>query len=420
MLKIRADATMRKTVAELDGRPAVWPAAVVLLALSAFLVRIVIFAHSRGGNDLRMYTYFSRLPLHGINPFASPRNGFFPPVDGNNPPLEVAAFAGLLAIHDSPTTLRVLFAVADAGVICLIGLCYPRSKRWRLAFLLFYAFNPFVLFSWTAFSEDKTILFLGIAAWILTLERGREWGAWAAATALTVFKFLGAFAAPVLALYSFRRSGRRALLPITTAIVVFLASNLPWFPRSLDAFSRRDTRLAFNSPIHASPTLLLARLGLYAPVEAKLLTAAGIAAVFAFFAVRWIDVRDAVVWSVLAGYIFLPDDAFNRLLLITLPFMLILEFSAGQWVAVWVVSCIAALAGVVATRGVPHALLPFDGVLRGLFAREGTVRHVLWMNLLPATVIAFYAANNRARRRSKASLTTADAQAEPSTMAPQF
>ncbi len=379
-------------------RPAGWRFAVVGITLLAVAVRLLIIAHSHGGDDLRMYTYFSRLPLHGVNPFAPPPTGMFPAVDSNNPPLEVALFTGLLAIHNSPSTLRLLFVASDALLLLLIGLCFPRTRRWRLAFMLFYGFNPFVLFSYTAFAEDKTLLFLGIACWLLALERDREWAGWAAATALTVFKFLGAFAAPVLAVHSWRSRHARALLPIGAFIVAFLLSNLPWFPQSLDAFSRRDARLAINPPIHASPTLVLARIGVYAPVEAKLLTAVGIAAVFVLFAARRIEVREAVVWSLVAGYVFLPDDAFNRLLLITLPFLLLLDLSLWRWLTVWVVSCVAALGAVVATRGVPHELSAVAGPLRTVFAHESTLRHVLWMNLLLALVIAYYLIDRRAGR----------------------
>ncbi|MDQ2894829.1 MAG: hypothetical protein M3Y09_04185, partial [Actinomycetota bacterium] len=377
------------------GRPARWRAAVIAVAFGALVVRLLIIAHSRGGQDLRMYTYFSRLPLHGVNPFGSPRGGLFPPVDGNNPPLEIAVFAGLLAIHDSPTTLRLLFAFADVAVVLLIGLRFPRPRRWRAAFIVFYAFNPFVLFAWTAFAEDKTLLFLGIAAWVLALERDREWGSWAAASALTVFKFLGAFAVPVLALHWLRTRHRRALAPIAAFVAIFLASNLAWFPESLDVFTRRNTRLAIDPPIHASPTILLARLGVYAPIEAQLLTAAALVAIFACFVARRIDVRDAVVWSLFAGYVFLPDDAFNRLLLITLPFMLILHYSIARWVAIWIVSSVAALAGVTATRGVPHVLATFAGPLRAVFTNEATVPHVIWMNLLPALVVTFHFLDRR-------------------------
>jgi hypothetical protein len=406
-----------KKVEHVLRRPAGWRAGVIAVALGAFLVRLLIIAHSHGGADLRIYTYFSRLALHGLNPFALQPNEPIPLVDANSPPLEVAAFAALLAIHDSPTTLRVAFALADVAVVLLIGLRFPRPRRWRAAFIVFYAFNPFVLFSWTVFAEDKTLLFLGIAAWVLALERGREWTAWAAATALTVFKFLGAFAVPALALHSFRTRRWRALAPIGASLGIFLLSNLPWFPKSLDAFTRRDARLALNPPIHESPTLLLSRLGIYAPIEAKLLTAVAIVTVLGFFAARRIDICEAVVWSLFAGYVFLPDDPFNRLLLITLPFMLILDFSIARWIAIWVVSSVAALAGVVATRGVPHELSAIAGALRTLFAHEETVRLTLWMNLLPALVLAFYFADRRSPRTRARPIAMPSARPNPSTTA---
>jgi hypothetical protein len=362
----------------------------------AVIVRLVIIGHSHGGEDLRMYVFFSRLPLHGINPFSSYSGGLFPPVDGNNPPGEVALFSGLLWLHDSPTTLRLLFVLSDAALLLVIGFAFPRPRRWRAAFILFYGFNPFVLFAWTAFAEDKTLLLLGIVWLLLALERERQWSAWAAISALTVFKFLGAFAAPSLAVHALRSRGRRALAMIAAFAFAFVLGNLPWFPHSLDAFSRRNTRLAINPPIHASPLLLLSRIGVYAPIEAKLLTVLGIALVFALFVARRINVQESVVWSLFTGYAFLPDDSFARLLLITLPFLLIVDLSMIRWLALWAISCVAALAAIVATRGVPHILSFLSGPLRSAFSHESTVRHVIWMNLLPALVLTFYFRERRA------------------------
>ncbi len=110
-----------------------------------------------------------------------------------------------------------------------------------------------------------------------------------------------------------------------------------------------------------------------------------------------------MVWSLFVGSVFLPDEAFNRLLVIALPFLLLFQPSLRQWVAMWVVSSVAALAAVVATRGVPHALHPIAGVLRSVFSHEATVPHVLWMNLLPALILAFYFIDRRARSRAASS-----------------
>lgn len=370
----------------------------IAITVLAVVVRVLIIAHSHGGSNLAIYTYFSRLALHGANPFNPPAAGAIKPVYSNSPPLEVAIFTALLAVHDSPTTLRLLFVLGDVAVLLLIGFCFPRPRGWRLAFMLFYAFNPFVLLAWTTYAQDKTWLFFGIAALLLALERGRDWAAWLAATALAIVKFLGAFAAPALALHWFRRRRWWALAPVAAFLVVLALSNLPWFPRSLDAFTRRNDLLAVNPPIHVAPTLLLAKLGIYAPIEAKLLPAAAAIVALALFLARRIDIREAMVWSLFAGYVFLPDTDFDRLLLITLPFFLILDMSVGRWVVVWIVSCVAALAGAVATHDVPHAFSAFAGTLHALFAREGTVRSVLWMNLLTVLVLAYYFVDRRAGR----------------------
>jgi hypothetical protein len=372
-------------------------AAVIAIALLALVLRLVIIAHSHGGQDLRMYTYFSRLALHGHDPFAPPHGGTFPGFDSNNPPVEVLVFAGLLWIHDSPTTLRVVFALVDVAVVLVIGLAFARSWQWRLGWIVFYAFNPFLLVAWTTFAEDKTLLFLVICAWMLALERHREWFQWLAASALTVFKFLGAFAVPALALDTFRRRRWWVLAPAALFLLAFALSNLPWFPHSLDAFSRRNQRLDLNPPIHASPMIILARLHLYAPVEAELLTVAAIVAVLAAFAARRIEIREALALSLVGGYAFLPDDAFNRLVLIALPVMLLLRFSLARWIAIWGASSVAALGAIVATRGVPHALSAIGGPLRAVFAHEGTARHALWMSLFPVVVLAFYVADRRTR-----------------------
>ena len=382
-------------------RPIPWRLSVCLIALAAFLVRIAIIDHSHGGSDLQIYLYFSRLALHGMDPYLAPATGVIAPRFADSPPAEFAAFAGLLALHDSATTLRVLFALADTLVVLIVGLAYRRPQRWRAGFIFFYAFNPFVLISWTAFAEDKTIIFLGVVLLLLALERGREGLAWAATAALTIFKFAGAFMAPALALHGLLTKGRRALLPIAAFLAAVAISNVPWFPHSLDAFEHRQARLAINPPIHASPTILLSRLGLYAPLEAKLLLAAALLAVLWGLAVGWLDVSEAMVLSLFAGYAFLPDEDYNRILLITLPLLLVMRPQAVRWTAIWVVSCFAALGAEIASRGVPHVLSSVAGPLRDIFGLESTVAHVLWLNLLPALVLGLFVADHLTRQTDR-------------------
>jgi hypothetical protein len=300
-------------------------------------------------------------------------------------------------VHDSPTTLRVLFAIVDLGVLLLIGLGSPGPQSWRLAFVLFYGFNPLVLLGWTVYAEDKTILFAGIAVLILALERQRHWTAWLATTFLTAFKFLGAFVVPVLTLHAVRQR-RAVILPLVVLVGVVAASAAFWFPDSLHAFSRRSVRLDLNPPINASPVLLLAKIGIYNTVEPRVLTVIGVLVVFGLFAIRRIDICEAVVLSVLAGYVFLPDDAFDRLLLITLPFLLILRPKPWQWLLLWAVSSVAALGAVVATHGVPHFLSGVGDGLRSVFGgHEGTLRHVFWMSLPLAVVLVMFGLARRTR-----------------------
>src|SRR5947209_1306760 len=118
--------------------PSRWRWTVLGIAALALLVRALVIAHTHGGSDLRNYVYFSRIALHGRDPFTPSAHGLFAPVFSNSPPLEFAVFALLLKVHDSPTTLRVVFALVDVAVIVLIGLASRQPKPWRAAFVCFY------------------------------------------------------------------------------------------------------------------------------------------------------------------------------------------------------------------------------------------------------------------------------------------
>lgn len=367
-----------------------WRGTIVLIAVAGFLVRLLLVAHTRGGDDLRIYMYFARLGLHGHNPFAPPAGGAIPPSDSDNPPLEIAVFTGLLGLHDSATTLRVLFALADAAVILVVGLCFARPRSWRAGFALFYAFNPFVLGCWTGFAEDKTIVFLGIVIWLVALERGREVLSWSAAIFVAIFKFVSVFALPVLGLDALRRTRWKALVPVGAFCICVAASYLVWFPKSADLFTRRAAYLNQNPPIHASPTMLLSRLGIYVPLEAKLFTIVALLAVIGWFVSRRIGLEEAVVWSLLAGTVFVPNNSFTRILLITLPFLFIIEMSRMRWLALWIVTTVSAVAVLIATQGVPHTLAAIGGPLRAIFPREATVGHMFWVNLPLVLMVAFY------------------------------
>jgi hypothetical protein len=256
--------------------------------------------------------------------------------------------------------------------------------------MVLFALDPFVLISWTVFAEDKTIIFFWIALLVIALDRSRMYLTWFSATVLTVFKFLGVFAAPVLAIDSWRRRGTAAIAPVVGFVVVSLLSNAFWFPHSIKAFSRRNGRVGIDPPIHASPTLILSKLHVYAPWEVKPLMIALLLAVFVAFLYRRLTIQEAAIWSLFAGYVFLPDDSFDRLLLISLPFLLLVSLSWVQWLALWVWTCITALGAEIAVRGVPHVLHFASGSLQSIFGHDGTIAHALWMNSFVVLVLGIW------------------------------
>lgn len=377
------------------GSAARWRWSVLGIAILALLVRALLIAHSHGGSDLRNYTYFARLALQGHDPYLPPAHGAFGATFADSPPLEYAAFSFLLRLHNSPTTLRVLFAFADAAVILFVGFRWPQPRSWRAAFIAFYALNPLVLISWTVYAEDKTLLFLGLAVVLLSVEQGRVLTSWLATAVLTAVKFLGAFLVPVLIVDTLRRHRARGLWFLMCFVILVAASSLAWFPHGLQAFVHRNGRLGNYLPIHSSPMLLVSRIGLYASFEPSLLAAVGLTTVVVLFLLRRLEMAEALALSLFSGYIFLPDDSFGRLLLITLPFLLLVRPTQRQWAAVWAVTTVASIAAAIETQGVPHALGPIRGLLLAAFSHESTVRSVLWMNAPVVTVLLMYIAQRR-------------------------
>src|ERR687885_2923473 len=139
-----------------------WPVVVAAVAGAALVVRLAVIAVSGGGADLTVYVYFARLAAAGQNPWDAPAGGAVPPDQAVNLPVEDLVLGWLLRLWDSPDALRVLFALADATTIAVVGMWPGRTRGWRLGVMTFLGFSPFVLYSWTAHAEDKTLLPLGI------------------------------------------------------------------------------------------------------------------------------------------------------------------------------------------------------------------------------------------------------------------
>jgi hypothetical protein len=368
-----------------------WRARIVLLAAAALVVRLVVIALTDGGADLAIYEFFGGYALDGVNPYDVPPGGPIEPRFADSPPLEFALFAGLLALHDSETTLRIFFALCDAGTILLIGLAFPIARGWRLRLLLFYAFNPFVLTAWTAFSEDKTFLFLLIALVLLALLRERLGMAWTATALLSALKFLGAFFAPVLALHTLRARGARGLIPIALCGLFVALTCLIWFPDSLNMLDNRRLRGSLSEPIHASPWLFADEAGLYLSWLPQVVMALSLLAVIWLHLRERVDVREAVVLSIAAGYVFLPDSPSNRILLVLLPFLLLADLSARGWLLLWLASLPAAAAVMQASRDLPAGIIDVIGP-------TGSLRQVVWLHL-PLLVVVVGWIRERSRNR---------------------
>ena len=365
-----------------------WRRTVVALAIAALALRLVIAAVTGGGSDLRIYYSFASLVTDGANPYHPPAGFGIPARLSDNLPGEFLLFAGLLELDHSKYMLRVLFALADMGVILLIGLKYPRPIAWRAAFTGFYAFNPLVLGSWTATAEDKTILFLLFAAMLLALETGRYVGSWAAATAMGALKGISIFFAPFLAWETWRRRGLATAAASLGgfAALLFLA-HLPWFPDAFEVYDRRSGHIEFRDPGHAAITQFLDRAGLYDPAIVRYGVPLLLLATFAAYVFRKVDVVEGIVLANLATLILQPDHAYTRALLAALPFLLVIRLTARRWAALWIVSTLASI-GVYLQQE------------RGELGGYGSLAHVVVANAFLALVVGYYAADKLSARRA--------------------
>ncbi|MEX0993046.1 MAG: hypothetical protein WDZ37_03525 [Solirubrobacterales bacterium] len=362
-----------------------WRRAVLATAALALLARAVVIAVTGGGFNLRIFHYFGGLIARGVNPYDAPPGGEFDPRYGDNPPPELLLFAGLLEIHDSPDTLRVFFALADGAVIATVGLWYPRSRTFRANFIAFYAFNPLMLEAWTGFADDKALLLLCTIGVLAGLDAGRLALSWGSAIALAALKWYSVVFAPALALHSARLRSRGWTVAACLAFVGVVAlAQLPYLPDSLDAFARRSDRISIDPPIHAAITQLLAEVNLYSTLIPRVFWPLSLGTVYALYLLRKIDIKDTVVLSVFCSYIALPDEGFNRMLLITLPFLFLIGMSLWRWTVLWFLSILAAGAVLVEFRDVDLDLA------ESLFGAYGSLEHVVFVNVVMVAVLVFY------------------------------
>jgi hypothetical protein len=387
-----------------------WRWFVIVVAGLALVARLVLIAGTGGGFNLRIFYHFGDLVARGMNPYhAPPGTGAEDPQYGDNPPMELIVFAGLLKLHHSPDTLRVFFALMDVVVIALVGFLYPLARVWRANFIVFYAFNPLLLEEWTGFADDKAILIALIIVVLLGLEEGRLALSWTATAVLIAFKWLGAAFLLPLALYTSRRVSPRALAIGAGGVAAFVALwQLPYFPDNLEAFSRRSDRISIDPPIHASPTQILSHLGIYDSAIPRVFIVVSLIAVYTLFVLDRIDVREAVVLSVFCSYVALPDEGANRMLLITLPFLFVMAMTTFRWLSLWAVSILGAAAVLVEFRDT-HI-----GLIEQIFGSYGSLKHVLFANLLMAFVVFYYVKDKlKGTQRASADASATSAESSP-------
>lgn len=341
-----------------------WPLVVAALAVSAFGLRLFLIHRTVGyaGEDLRIYTYFADLANRGVNPYANaPVGGAISPHYLDFPSAELVFFAKLLAIHDTQTTLRVVFAFADAVVVLALGLLLPGTRRRRIFLMTFYGFNPFALAAWTLDAEDKTLVFMLLVFVLIAVERVRLTEAWAASALLAALKWLSAFYFLPLILWSVASKGiRRSTLYVTVLACGFVASVAIYLPDSLDPLQRRDERLKLP-PGHASLTQYLARVHAYTPAIAEVFPALMIVAATTAFFTRRIDVRQAIVLCFFGAFVLAPDESLDRVLLVALPLMIVIELGWLRVLLLWAASLVSAIG---AFGGIPFAeISPVSGLV---------------------------------------------------------
>jgi hypothetical protein len=354
---------------------------------------LCILADREGGDDLQIYTYFARLVLDGENPYTAPADGPIDPDYGDNPVGELGLFAGILALWDSHTALRVVFVLADLATLALLAFAYPRSRWWKTQLMVFYAFNPLVLHAWTVSADDKTILFCLIVALLVSLERGLLIAAWIATTALGILKWLSAYFFLPLVLFTARSLGgaRTAVLAGGSVLLVAVLT-IPYFPDSLVPIERRRDRTEFD-PSQASITKLLDAVDLYHPLIVGVFVPAALVAITLLFVMSRIDLREAVVLSIAAAFLLLPDQGVNRLVFVATPFLLIMRLTTRKLVAIWVASFVSFTAAVVASGKFRSNAddIPLGNTLTDLVGTLGSTRFVVFANAYLVVVIGLFA-----------------------------
>jgi hypothetical protein len=198
------------------------------------------------------------------------------------------------------------------------------------------------------------------------------------------------FVAPLIA---HAAKGRREVLGYAGLfLVLFAAAHIPYFPENLRAYEYRMDR-AQTQPAHSSIMLVPSSLGLYHPIQVKVLIVLSVGTVYWLFYRRRLSIQETIVLAAFGGYAFSPEISLDRILLITFPILFIIRLTRSRMVVIAVVTLLTGVVTAIAMKGLPFGL---DETLYGAASRRlvlgdvGTVQHALWANLFPAVLLIFY------------------------------
>jgi hypothetical protein len=363
---------------------------IVAVAALALLLRLLLIRYVAmdAGDDLRIYTYFGDLMSHGANPYNPPADSPINRHYANIAPLNLAFFATILRLWDSPTALRVTFAVVDALVLLTVGFLVRRPWAWRRDVMLFYAFNPLILITMVVNSQDKVVVLWLMVLLLVAVEANRVVASIALTTVLTLYRWLGAFFILPLSLY-FARSWRALIMMLGSFGAALAVSHLFYWPDNLIIYASRSARTLIDPPIHASPTILLDAIGYYSPTFVPVSIFVALAVAYALFAFEKIGIVELIVLVTFFTNMSAPELPVSRILMVALPLLWIIRLPAERVWVLWIVATAATFfvrpeLGQTVLASLPAAFQPTMAWLLS------PVPNALIMNTLPALLLVWY------------------------------
>ncbi len=359
------------------------PLLMACLAVAIRLAVIVAFPASR--DDLRIYTYFGRMMAEGLNPYLPPLDGPIAPSYANIAPFNLGVFATILSLWNSPTALRIAFALVDGLIVLTVGYGVRRSRAWRTSVMDFYTFNPLVIMALVVDAQDKVVVLWMTIMVLVSIEASKGPSSLVWTTLLALYRWLGVFFVLPVALY-FARSWRSLVLSLALFGCAIALSHVAYWPENLFIYESRAARTLINPPIHDSPTMLLADLGIYGPRFVPSFILAALTLLYALFAMRKVSLVEVVVLSTFFTTMASPELPMSRIVMVSIPIFWLIRLTRRRVLWLWAVTIVAApfvhpdiATNMLNTLGLQAEIA---------FPSTG---HMLLMNLFAAILLGFYA-----------------------------